>query len=133
MQEIVAMDHPDARIVSYKADINGGMWLNEDRIQANRAPGQRFPIHIQHRKDVSMQMDGMIQIALIDQLDLDELPVLDHDHPGIGKDLSIHRVGHGIASQRGSHLVVEIDRIVEIESALWRDRRRSWLAISGQV
>src|SRR5947209_5481302 len=133
MQEVMAMNHPDARVVGHKGDVIRGMRLNEDSIQANRATSQRLPILIQYGKDVSVQVNWMVKVALIDEMDLDELPILNHDHACIRKALPVHHEGHALAPKGSPHLVAEVDGVRCVEMALWCDRAWGRLTIRCHI
>ena len=84
MQEIVAVEHPDPRIIRDERDIVGGVRWNQDRVLVHRASGEWPSILIQHCKDMPVQVHRMIQIGLVDEMELDQLPFFHHNHARIG-------------------------------------------------
>src|SRR5579872_1451813 len=123
------MEHPDTRIVRHESDIVGRMGRDKDGIQPDWTTSQRLIVACQHGKDVSMQVYWMIIITLVVEVNLDQLPVLDHNHTCIRKDLAVHGVGHTHAPKRSAYLVIEYDVIRHIEMAVRRDRTGGWLSV----
>src|SRR5579859_1651931 len=99
MQEIVAVQHPDARIVRQEGDIVTIMRLDIDGVQMDRATREWLPIVCQHRKGVSMEVDRVDQIGRIVQVQPDDLTLLYHNHTSVWEDFAIECVDHALASQ----------------------------------
>src|SRR5581483_10533420 len=116
-----------------KGDIVAVVWLNVDGIEMNRATGQRLSIMREHRKDMSMQVNGMHQVALVVQMQPDQLAFFDHDHTSMGKDLAIESEHHARAAKRVAQMVVERDTICRIEMTVDVDGIRLRHAIGRQV
>lgn len=95
----MAMKHPDARIIGNESDVVGSVRWYQDRVLMHRTPSKRLSIQIQDRKNVPMQMHWMIYAGLVVKLEFDELPLVHHNHSGIGKGLPIQCVGHACATK----------------------------------
>src|SRR5258707_79 len=133
MEEVVTMNHPDPRIIRHKPDHVGHVRRNKDSIQTNWTARERLSIARQHGKGMPMQVNWMVKVTLILQLNLHQLPILDHKHPCIRKDLAIDRIGHAFTSKGGPHLVIEVEGVRYVKTALWRDWGRRRLTIGGHI
>src|SRR6266446_7580277 len=111
----MAMEHPDSWIICDESNIIGCVRGNQDRVLVHGTSCEGLAILIKDRKDVPVQVHRMIQVGLVVEMELDELPFLHHKHASIGKGLSVHCVGHPCASKRGPHLVPKHDIICCIE------------------
>src|SRR6266480_6393712 len=127
------MEHPDPRIIRDESDIVGCVRWNQDRVLPYRASCEWLPILIKDRKDVPVQVHRMIQVRLVVEMELDELPFLNHNPACIRKDLPVHRVGHTHASKRGPKLVPKHDVIRCIEMTLKCDWIRCWRSIRREI
>src|SRR5579859_5423507 len=101
------------------------MGRDEHRVQVHWTARERLTILSEDRHDMAMQVHWMIQVGLIIEMELDELPFLHHQHSSIRKDLAVEHIGHPGPSQRGAQLVAQHDAIGGIEMALRCEDRKS--------
>src|SRR5437879_6322811 len=92
MIQIVAMNHPQSRVVGIEGNLLGFVRSNPDRIEMDGAACERVSILCKHRECMSMQMHWVIaRICVVHKTESDQLSWFDQEHGSMRKRISIQR------------------------------------------
>lgn len=109
-----------------EGDIPRLTWADQDRVDVHRAALERRAVLRQHRQHVTVQMHRVELRRVVDDVQLDDLPLLDVDRWHVGRGLAIDRVNELWPTFANARLLVQHNRYGQI----WRRQCNSvWCGV----